>query len=318
MENSSATKQKRSRYTSWILAALSVFILVLYFAAGAYVYGLKQSAQQAGAESAMWKARYMQEVKPFDKLVEQYAKESIYEAPEGFPLTDKSKSMRLPILMYHYIEPKHEEPTSLRSRLTIIPTTFEKTVSELKKDGYDFYYVKDVPDIFNGRVAKSNRQVVLTFDDGYEDFYYYVLPVLQKYNVKATLYVINNYIGRRGFLNEQQLRTIVDSGLVEIGSHTLTHAQLKGLNLDRATAEIIDSKKQLETRLGIHIATFAYPSGSFDQQAIDLVKKAGYTVAVSTISDLHQSKETIYYAPRLRAGLISPSTVDAILQTYKK
>ncbi|MCX6732729.1 MAG: polysaccharide deacetylase family protein, partial [Candidatus Roizmanbacteria bacterium] len=178
--------------------------------------------------------------------------------------------------------------------------------------------VKEVPAILDGTVHYSTQSAILSFDDGYEDFYTDVFPLLKKYHMRATLYVIYDYIGRRGFLNEQQIRELVESDLVEIGSHTLDHIYLKQAPKDYADKQIIESKKKFEERFGIKIKTFAYPYGAFNPDNIETVKKAGYTAAVSVISGVMQSDNNLFYMSRIRPGLFTPQSMIHSIELMNK
>jgi peptidoglycan/xylan/chitin deacetylase (PgdA/CDA1 family) len=136
--------------------------------------------------------------------------------------------------------------------------------------------------------------------------------------MRATLYVIYDYIGRKGFLNEQQIRELIDSDLVEIGSHTLDHVYLKVAPKNYADRQIIESKKKFEERFGIKISTFAYPYGAFNDDNIETVQKAGYTAAVSVISGEMQSKDNLFYLSRIRPGLFTPSSMIRVIEQINK
>ncbi len=235
--------------------------------------------------------------------------------------TVSAKTVRIPIVMYHYIEYVDRTKDPGRANLATPPSYLEREVSSLKAAGYTFLYAKDLPEMVmhpQGRMVA--KPVVLTFDDGYEDFYWNALPILKKYNVKATLYVIYNFIGRRGlppYLTIKELEEIRDSGLVEIGAHTLDHAYLKGLKVDVVRKEIFGSKADLEKLLGIPIVSFAYPYGAFDKQALELTKAAGFTNAVSVIPGVNQSEDNLYYFYRLRPGYLGYNDPAKSLDLYK-
>ncbi len=222
--------------------------------------------------------------------------------------------MQIPIVMYHYVEYVKDLADIIRQRLDINPYLFAKQIGTLHDEGYHTYFVKDVPDVLSGKIFFAQKSVILTFDDGYEDFYFDVFPVLKKYQMKATIYVIYNYIGRKGFLNEAEIKELLASGLVELGSHTLDHVYLKQMPRTEAETQIIDSKKLLEEKFGVSIESFAYPYGAFSQESIDLVKKSGYKVAVSVIPGINQSMENLYYLSRIRAGYLdgTPNMVKVL------
>ena len=146
------------------------------------------------------------------------------------------------------------------------------------------------------------RPVVLTFDDGYADFYSHALPVLRQHHFTATLYVTTDFVGstsrwlqregesHRPLLNWQQLSEIASSG-IECGAHTQTHPHLDTLSPHLAYQQIISSKHALEDHLGLPVHSFAYPFGHYDRRVRDQVQSANFysacavTPALSTPSD---------------------------------
>jgi peptidoglycan/xylan/chitin deacetylase (PgdA/CDA1 family) len=134
------------------------------------------------------------------------------------------------------------------------------------------------------------RPVVLTFDDGFADFYTGALPVLQRHGFVATLYIPTRFVGatsrwlaregegERPMLSWPQLAEISASG-VECGAHSHTHAQLDTLPLAEAGEEIRGPKAILEERLGRPVTSFAYPHGYFSGPVRRLVQQAGYSSA---------------------------------------
>lgn len=211
-------------------------------------------------------------------------------------------TIRVPILMYHYIEYVQDKKDTLRQALNVNPAVFESQVKTLREAGYTFMTAKELGEVLDGKATLPQKPILLTFDDGHWDFDTNALPILKKYNVKATAYIISGFLGGSDFMTPIQLEDVINSGLVEIGSHTIHHYALKGLPEPLLTTEITQSKKYLEDTYHLHIVSFAYPSGSFDQHAIDTVRAAGYTNAVSTIPGIEQSQLNRYFLYRLRPG----------------
>jgi peptidoglycan/xylan/chitin deacetylase (PgdA/CDA1 family) len=213
--------------------------------------------------------------------------------------------VKLPILMYHYVEYVRDPNDTMRIKLTIPPYLFEKQLQTLLDNGFTTYQVKDIPAILDEKMPiEASKSAILTFDDGYEDFYTDAWPLLKKYNMKATIYVINDLLNHRGYLTTDELLQIAtdESHLVEIGAHTMDHAYLTGMKHDAVLGQIVNSKKGLESLLGIPVETFAYPFGAFDDQAVEITKEASFSAAVSVIPGNVQSKHDLFYLPRIRAG----------------
>ena len=89
-------------------------------------------------------------------------------------------------------------------------------------------------------------------------------------------------LAREPKLNDEQVQYLAHSGLVEIGSHTLTHANLDKLDDTESLFELTESKKQLEQLTGTSVSSFAYPFGIYSDRDVYLAKQAGYRNAVTT------------------------------------
>lgn len=213
-----------------------------------------------------------------------------------------SSSFRIPILMYHYVEYVQDKKDKIRQSLNINPNIFEQQIITLKNAGYTFMTMSDVADVLDGKAQLPQNPIVLTFDDGHWDLYTSVLPILEKYHVKATAYIISGFIGGSDNVSQDQLEKVIQSGLVEIGAHTVHHIALANKLYPVVQFEVDNSKEQLEQSYHIHVVSFAYPSGSFDQQAADIVRKDGFRTAVSTIPGIMQNQTNRFYLYRIRPG----------------
>ena len=140
--------------------------------------------------------------------------------------------------------------------------------------------------------------MLLTFDDGYQDNFFHARPVLEELGVRATVYLISSMIDtERPFpwlklpdpavfdemdlhMTGAQIEEAADT--FTYGSHTVSHPMLSTLSVDSAREEIERSKRDLQSRLGVELATFCYPAGDFNEATVGLVKEAGYDGAVVT------------------------------------
>ena len=131
--------------------------------------------------------------------------------------------------------------------------------------------------------ALPARPIVITFDDGYRDVLGKASPVLQRLHMHAIAFVITSRISGPdpSFLTWPQLMLLERRG-IEIGSHTVHHAELPGLSDASAQAELDGSRRALEAHLHHPVQWFAYPAGAFDARSAQLVERAGYVLAVTT------------------------------------
>ncbi len=214
------------------------------------------------------------------------------------------------ILMYHSIDTlKLEKLKGLR----VSPKNFEKQLNYLAKKGYKSYTLSEIMKQKNSLTQKS---VVLTFDDGYKDNLTKALPILKKYGFKATIFVIINrfdndwsihrktknagIVDKIKKLSDEDIKVLLNSGLIEIGAHTLNHKNFKKLSKEEKEKEIIESKKILKEKFGIECKTFSYPFGIYSKGDDELVQKAGFISAVTTENkkaDLQ--KDNVFLLPRI-------------------
>lgn len=204
-----------------------------------------------------------------------------------------------PILMYHYIAAA--PATTTLPGLYLDPAIFENQLQELAQAGYQTVFMSEMArDIISG--ASTTKIVALTFDDGYEDFYGQAFPLLKKYNLKGTFYVIVNALDQPGYITKAQLQEMAASGLVEIGSHTFHHPDLRLKKEADAIFEIKGSKGELEKIIGQPVLTFAYPYGYYNHQILEIMKNAGYLGALSVIPGTNHKPDNHWLITRLRPG----------------
>jgi len=139
------------------------------------------------------------------------------------------------------------------------------------------------------------KPICLIFDDGYYDFYTFIFPLLKKYNIKALLAVVPKYIldtcntqeekrlnyehnelfnhYKNGtFCSYEELKEMINSGLIQVVSHSYSHQNLLENTIDLET-ELLQSKIILENKLNISVESFVYPFGKYDQEILDETKK---------------------------------------------
>jgi peptidoglycan/xylan/chitin deacetylase (PgdA/CDA1 family) len=194
------------------------------------------------------------------------------------------------VLMYHNVgnPPAGKDPLGLY----VSPGMFRFQMWYLKTAGLKVVPLEDIADFIHGR-SNHKRIVSLTFDDGYQDFYDNAYPVLRAYNFPSTVFVISDLIGkentwdsggvtqRKKLMDWDIIRRLTEDG-VTFGSHTKTHPFLSRLSPDTLRTEIFGSKSLLEAKLQLAVDLFCYPYGDYDPRAIDMVREAGYRLAVTT------------------------------------
>lgn len=223
--------------------------------------------------------------------------------------------IRVPILMYHYVENVTDLNDTLRMSQNIPPQIFEEQLVTLLNSNYTPIFMSDLTNYFLGKVDLPPKPIVLTFDDGYADFYTDVFPILKKYQVKAVNYVVSGFVGRdKNYLTLLQLEELAASPLVEIGAHSVSHQDLPYLTIAEMQNEISNSKLQLEYMVKKPISHFAYPYGRYTKEAILFVEQSGFDSAVTTDEGTIQTYESRYIFKRIRPGRF---TQGALLDRIK-
>jgi peptidoglycan/xylan/chitin deacetylase (PgdA/CDA1 family) len=196
----------------------------------------------------------------------------------------------VPVLMYHSISDPEKAAPKFK-QFTVSPELFEEHMAYLHQQGYTPITVSQfVAARAPGGAGLPRRPVVLTFDDGFADFYTEALPILKKYGFTATLYITTGYVGdtsrwlehdgegERPMLTWKQIAEIDQSG-IECGGHSHTHPQMDTLAYSASAQEIEKSKQLLEEHLGHSVESFAYPFGYHTANVRRQIREAGYTSA---------------------------------------
>lgn len=182
------------------------------------------------------------------------------------------------ILLYHAVSDQKINPNSS----VIYKGLFMRQMEYVSTHGYEPVFLTTVIQRYKEGKTIPSKWLVLSFDVEYEDFYSFVYPVLKRYNFKASIFIPVSTI-RQGRVTWEQLQEMKNSGLVEVGSHSLTHRPLTCLPLTAAREEIVNSKALMEEKLGVPIFLFAYPFGAVNNQITEWVREAGYTGAVGIV-----------------------------------
>ena len=221
---------------------------------------------------------------------------------------------KVPILMYHSIS----SAAGARFRpFTVSPASFAAQMAYLHRQRYTPLTVTQyIQARSRGIPVLAERPVILTFDDGFADFYTDALPVLKQYNLTATLYIttafvegVSSWMRReketaRRMLRWQQVREIAVQG-IECGAHTHTHPQLDTLSLHAARNEMACSKSLLEDHLGQAVRSFAYPYGYQTARLRQIAREIGFTSACAV---RHAPSSVAEDAFRLARLMISADT----------
>ncbi|MCX6800315.1 MAG: polysaccharide deacetylase family protein [Candidatus Falkowbacteria bacterium] len=214
------------------------------------------------------------------------------------------------ILFYHRVASIENDP----NLLSVNPENFEKQLLYLK-DHFKIISLKELAKrISSKKIVKG--LVAITFDDGYVDNLTNALPILEKLQVPATIFVTAGKIGssepfywdekmnkndQGRALTRDELRRLAKNSLIEIGAHTITHPHLSSLPFKIQKHEIEESKKILEVILDKPVISFSYPFGrkeDFNSDTVRIIKEAGFEIACSTIEGRITNDSTLLSVPR--------------------
>ena len=172
---------------------------------------------------------------------------------------------RVPTLMYHGVSDTGWGAMDLFVR----PADLEAQLQYLTENGYTPIWFEDL-----ARVDEIEKPVLLTFDDGYVDNYTELFPLLQKYDVKATIFVIAGTVDwNPNNLTSAQIKEMSDSCLVSIQSHTQTHPYLPGLDRETQEWELEYSKLVLTRITGKEPYVICYPAGNVNADTLELAER---------------------------------------------
>jgi peptidoglycan/xylan/chitin deacetylase (PgdA/CDA1 family) len=200
--------------------------------------------------------------------------------------------------MYHYVL---DTDLAQKDKRIITPGTFGQQMRFLKLNDYNVISLEEFAKYIKEKKMIPRNTVVLTFDDGHLDNYTNAYPILKKYGLKATMFVIVDSLGKPNFMTKEQIAEMSDSGLIAIGSHTLGERHLPGISDDAdLRREIFYSKEKLEDILARPVNCFSYPIGGFNEKIRQMVINAGYSVAVSTSPGLNHPNDDLFAIKRVR------------------
>jgi len=223
---------------------------------------------------------------------------------ENIPLLGKNEYNSVPVLMYHHIGTKYDGylrqfPGRVDSNV-VKEEHFIQQIIYLSENGYYSTNMSTLVSVYKNKFKLPPKTIVLTFDDGYRDFYSSAFPILKKYHMQATINIITDYIGYPDHLTWEMLKEIRNSGLITIASHSKSHPSMPTLTASRIVEEAEISKHVLEEGLGIKITDFCYPSGSFNDNVVNALQTAGYTDAVTTQPGKWKANIDPFKIPRQR------------------
>lgn len=263
MAKKKSTTDKHPPYFGWIIGILValVFFFVLYFQ--------KTNIKERSIKSAKPKVLSSQKSEP----QKQTQKQNVF-SPQSL--------VGIPILTYHYIGNNPNPQDKARDSLEVPPDKFESQMEYLSSNGYTPVSLDTLYAIFNKQTTAPRKPIVLTFDDGYIDFYTTAYPILRRFNFHAVSFIATGLIGGSYYMNWNQIKEIQSSLLVTFEAHTVTHANLVSLSNAAALKQMQDSKNVLSAQTGYPVNFIAYPYGITNSLVQSAAQAAGFLGGLGT------------------------------------
>lgn len=202
-----------------------------------------------------------------------------FEIPQG---------VNVPVLMYHAVS----DNCWGIEELFVSPSRMEDQLAYLVENGYDPIWFEDL-----AHVEDYDKPVILTFDDGYDDNYTELFPLLQKYGVKATVFVIAGSVGNNHKATAEQIREMSDSGLVSIQSHTYNHGYLDEMDEATQDYELGETQRCLTRLTGKIPKILCYPTGRFNDLTVEVAQRY-YDFGIKMVGGLYNTSDNPYYVNR--------------------
>jgi len=229
----------------------------------------------------------------------------------------------LPVLMYHRIAPFG---SGLMNPYRITPAEFEKQLKYLCSEGYYSTTFEEWYAAVKLNIPLPGKAIILTFDDGYLDFYEYAFPLLSKYKFSAYVFIVTDYISRTNvwdiklgeevpLMSCEQIDELGRKG-IKFGSHSAAHKPLTALSPEQLTRQFKNSLNVLRDQLGLQVNSIAYPYGDYDPVVKHLAGACGFTFALTCEEGKCNKFSELLALPRI--DITGTDTLDTFIPKVKR
>jgi peptidoglycan/xylan/chitin deacetylase (PgdA/CDA1 family) len=224
------------------------------------------------------------------------AASTLQPTPDGV-----KRTANVPILMDHYLETPPADADIYRRDLSVSPERFEEHLSRLKREGYTTITLYDLLAYLTQGAPLPPKPVILTFDDGYRDQYENAFPLLLKYGMTATFFIVTDFIDeeRPDYVTWPMVREMYAAGM-SIESHGRNHVSLRGKDNDYLVWQALGSLETIEFELGVRPRFVSYPAGEYNQATIDIFHSANYWAGLTTVQGATHSSDDLFELRRVR------------------
>lgn len=199
------------------------------------------------------------------------------------PIYKKSeKNIKIPILIYHNFRtpiPYKQDVYKLFS----CEKNFGENVKTLLDAGYTFITLEDLYQYEKGQIGLPEKVIIITMDDGQIGCYTDAFPVLKKYQIPATIFIVNQLVGTEDYFSWEQAKEMYDTGLVKIHCHGYEHSEYSSVGKEKLVSDYSKSHQEIEKYMGEKVQKImAYPAGKSSQNTIKWLKEIGFEIQVQT------------------------------------
>lgn len=185
---------------------------------------------------------------------------------------------RIPVLCYHAIRDSHKDDSPDQKMYSVSPSNFVTQIKALADHGYTSITPDDLKAFWTVNQYLPKKPIIITFDDGRKEQYDIGSKILDKYHFKGVFFIMTVTIGKHHYMNQNEIKDLSTKGHI-IGCHTWDHRKVTDYKNEDWVSQLSKPKKQLEKITQKPVTCFAYPYGVWNHQAVDSLKKCGFTTA---------------------------------------
>ena len=209
--------------------------------------------------------------------------------------SNERPNIAIPVLLYHDFVTTVPETDPNNFEYINTPESFEENIKTFLDNGYTILSMKELDAVNKGKMDLPAKPIVITLDDGYYSNYEYIYPILKKYHVKASIFVVTDNIGKEidgiQYLGWEGCLEMQNSGLVEIFSHSKKHVFYDERPVRELRDDVKESYEMIEKYLGKQdLKVFAYPYGAYTAETVRTLKNNGidfqvYDIGINYFND---------------------------------
>jgi peptidoglycan/xylan/chitin deacetylase (PgdA/CDA1 family) len=309
--NSRSRQHRKRRKNRGLRTAISFLVLIIIAVAGLVIYSQMKNTKSKTASTLPSKSTITKKssvaIKPIAPV-----------KPAAPAWQTVSNENELPILMYHYVTSNAEQLPNDSNNMNV--KDFEAQLQLLKMQGYKTLTADEAEKVLTGKTRPSAKMVWLTFDDGSSTVYSEIYPLLKKYQMHATSFIITGFVDKNqgGILTWAQIKEMKASGWIDFGSHTVDHLDLGTLSNAEQQRELADSKADLDRELGQNTTMICYPAGGYNQETESIAQSLGYQYGLldpgrnGAVAVAAKGSDGLFTLPRFR--MMSTTTTADLAQ----